>query len=66
MRRGMQGHVEEQRRPTQVPAWCGGDTWHTYLYLIVTIGVIVHISISYSEFKLTSIFNVSYIPDMIL
>ena len=34
--------------------------------LIVIILVIVHMSIPYSEFKLTSIFNASYILDMFL
>ena len=65
MRRDTQG-PREPCGPTRAPAWRGGDMWHAYLYLIVTIGVIVHISILYSEFELTSIFNACYIPDMLL
>ena len=39
----------------------------TYIFIfIVIIWVIVHISIQYSEFNLTRIFNASYIPDMFL
>ena len=61
---GATWHARPRGRAT--PAWRGGDTWHAYLYLLVTIGVIVHISILYSEFKLTPIFNASYILDMLL
>ena len=39
----------------------------TYIFIfIVIIWVIIHISIPYSESKLTCIFNASYISDMFL
>ena len=46
MRRGTQGHVAAPRGPTRR---LRGDVTHAYLYLIVTIGVIVHIVFQLSE-----------------
>ena len=35
MQCGTQGHVAKPRGPTRAPAWCGGDTCHAYLYLLI-------------------------------
>ena len=55
MRCGTQGHVAAARGPTRRDMTC-------IFIFIVIIWVIVHISIPYSEFTLTPIFNAPYIP----
>ena len=61
MRRGMQGHVAKPRGPTRVPAWHGGDMCIFIFTRIIM--VIVHISIRYFGFKLTTMIGSPYILD---
>ena len=34
MRLGAQGHVAAPRGHSRAPAWCGGDTWHIFIFII--------------------------------
>ena len=61
MRRGTQGHVAKSHGPVRVPTWHGGDV-SIFLFTHISM-VIVHISIEYFRFKLTSIIGSHYIPD---
>ena len=61
MRRGTQGHVAEPSGPTRVLAWHGGDVC-IFIFTCISM-VIVHISIRYFGFKLTTIISSPYIPD---
>ena len=60
MRRGTLGHVAVPHGLTR--RLRGADVTCIFIF-IVSIRVIVHISISYSEFKLTRLFNAHYKPD---
>ena len=57
MRHGTQGHMATPRGPTQ--RLRGADVTCICIFIII-IRVIVHISIPYSEFKLTHIFTPYY------
>ena len=35
--RGTKGHMAEPGGPTRARAWREGDTWHEYLFLLITI-----------------------------
>ena len=59
MQRGTPGHVAAPRGPTRAPTWLGCDV-HIYIYR--NYRVIAHISIPYSEFKLTLLKVTPYIP----
>ena len=59
MRRGTLSHVAKPRGSTRVPTWRGCDV---DIYIYRNYRVIVHISILYSEFKLTLLKVAPYIP----
>ena len=55
-------HARSRGRPTRVPAWYGGDVCIFIFTRIIM--VIVHRSIRYFRFKLTTIIGSPYKPDM--
>ena len=59
MRRGTQGHVAAPRGPTRAHV----VRCDMIFLFMVSIRVIVHIRIPYSEFTVTFIIIMSYIPD---
>ena len=63
MRRGTHGHVATPCGPTRCLR--GADVTCIFIFIII-IRVVVHMSIPYSEFKVTHIIGPHYKPDTFL